>query len=191
MCVALLVVIAVLLGLAWLSRTTAASYEAWDAATFATEDDRWPLTSRQFWCGERTVSRQRACHLTAGAAEVVFIAAMPHSSNGWLRTVLIAVATALVTLAAVLVVSPWTDRQRVAGRPARRTDELLRGIAIGAVAIAFAVTISRLWWQPNDPAHALPGSQPLQTFVVFAIFALLGVLALVLLLSCVRGARTT
>ncbi len=175
-------VLATLGVLAWLSRQTAASYERWDGGAMAVEDDRWPLTGRAFWRGERTVARQRRCHVMAGAAEVIFIAVMPHSSLLGLRVTALVVAGGVLLLAIVLVAAPWTDRLAVRDRAADTSDAIVRAIAAGSLVVAIGFAAARLWWRPDDLRRALPGGQPLVTTIVLVMFGLLVALAVVLLI---------
>ncbi|MGI8882123.1 MAG: hypothetical protein ACR2KJ_16760 [Jatrophihabitans sp.] len=181
MAIALFGVLAVLGVLVVLSVRTARSYEKkWDAGLGAPDNSAWALSASKFWRGERTVVRQRYCHITVGAAGVMFAAAMPHSSALGLRVVAVSVAAGLALAAVCAVASPWSDRIRTAGGAEAASDLVGRWVTVVAVGLAAVLAASRFWWRPDDPAHALPGSQPLQTGIVFAEFAVLLLLAIVL-----------
>jgi hypothetical protein len=181
---ALLVVLAALGGMVWLSRTTVRSYERWGGpAAEADEDPDWPLTSPTFWHGERAVNRQRNVHVIAVSGVVLFFAALPHSSGNGLRVVLLAVAALLAAVSVVLVAAPWTDRLRIAGTPEQWSDVVCMWFARFAVAVAAAASVARFWWRPNYSAHGLPGDQLLQACAIVAEFALVAVLAVVVLIQ--------
>jgi hypothetical protein len=173
--IALLVVLAVLGGLTWLSVSTVRSYERWGQGTYPDADPDWPLTQPAFWRGERPVNRQRNCHVVAGASLVIMFAALPKSSANSARWILLVLALLMATAALVLVASPWTDRQRVAGTDERWSDSVLRWFARAAVAIAVAASVARFWWRPHAGGNMLPGDQPLQVWSVVAEFAALTV----------------
>jgi hypothetical protein len=174
--VALLAVVAVLGALVWLSVSSVRSYERWGPGTYPDEDPEWPLTQPAFWRGERSVNRQRNCHVAAAAAVVLMFAALPSSSADELRWLLVAIAIAIGAVALVLVASPWTDRQRVAGTEERWSDAVCRWFARAAVALAVGASVARFWWRVHPGQHALPGDQMLQVWSVVAEFAGLVVL---------------
>ena len=179
---AFLAVLAVLLVLWRLSARTAKDYEAWRAhGTERPEPEPAPdqavLSHPRFWRGERTVARQRSCHVIAGAAEVVFLAAMPHAAVGAARWALLGIAIALGAAAVALLCSPWADRDHSNRHDeAFASDHAVTAAAWGAVLLAGGTSVSRFWWQPTEAEHALPGNHPLQSFVVITLFGLLGVL---------------
>lgn len=181
--IALLLVLAVLGGLLWVSAATTRSYEAWSSGVQPDEDDAWPLTGRSFWCGELAVNRQRHCHVAAGAAVVLMFAALPDASSDWLRWTLVALAGLIALVALVLVASPWTDRARIAGCRPTWGDEVARWFARAAVALAAATCVARFWWRIESDAHALPGDQTVQVWTVVAEMAIFTVLGLAVLLQ--------
>src|SRR3954452_507219 len=181
--IALLVVLAVVCGLAALSVMTTRSYERWSSGIDPDQDDASPLTGATFWCGELAVNRQRYCHIAAGAAVVLLFAALPDGSADGLRWFLVGVAGAITLVALALVAAPWTDRQRIAGRDPKWGDEVAKWFAVGAVVLAGGAAVARFWWRIDPSTHALPGDQLLQVGSVVAEFAVLTVLALAVLLQ--------
>ena len=180
--VALLLVLAVLGGLVWLSVWTVRSYERWGTAGFTDEDEAWPLTSGNFWHGERPVNRQRHLHVLAVAALVLMFAALPDSSAPSLRILLLVVAGVFAGTAVVLIVLPWTDRQHVAGAGEQWIDVVCMWTARVGVALAAGVSISRFWWRVDDSPHALPGDQLVQAWTVFVEVALVLIITVLVVL---------
>jgi hypothetical protein len=178
---ALIVVLAVLGGIVWLSRTTMKSYERWGVIGYPDPDPEWPLTWPTFWRGERSVNRQRNVHVIAVAALVLFFAALPRSSLDGLRITLLVLAAVLGAVAIVLIASPWTDRLTIAGAPEQWADVVCTWFARSAVVLALAVSVARFWWRPNAHSDALPGDQLMQAAVIFAEFALIAVLTVIVI----------
>jgi hypothetical protein len=174
--IGLLVVLAVLGALVALSVSTVRSYERWGAGTYPDEDAGWPLTQPTFWRGERPVNRQRDCHVATGSAIVLLFAALPASSAGGLRWLVISLAIAIGFVALVLVASPWADRQRNAGAEEKWPDVVCRWFAIASAALATAACIARFWWRVHPGPRALPGDQMMQVWSVVAEFAVLALL---------------
>ncbi|PZS16370.1 MAG: hypothetical protein DLM57_10585 [Pseudonocardiales bacterium] len=177
---ALFAVLAIIGALTLVSVQTVRSYEKWAADGQADQSPDWALTDANFWRGERTVLRQRNCHIGAASAVVILFAALPESSESGLRMAMLAVAGLLGAAAAVLLASPWTDRIRTAGGPQKTADTVCRAFAAGSVLVAIAVSGSRFWWRPGGGVHALPGDQPVQTTIVFVELGLVLLLAAVL-----------
>jgi hypothetical protein len=177
--VSLLVVLAILGGLVWLSRTTVHSYERWGAESFSEPDPEWPLSWPAFWRGERSVNRQRNVHVLAVSAVVLFFAALPHSSENGLRILLLVVSAVIGGVAIALIVAPWTDRLHVGGTPEQWSDVVCMWSARATVALAAGVSLARCWWRPDDSPPALPGDQLLQACVILAEFAIIAVLTVV------------
>ncbi|MFN2517428.1 MAG: hypothetical protein ABR604_00075 [Jatrophihabitantaceae bacterium] len=178
---ALFAVLGIIGALSVVSVQTVRSYEKWAANGQPAETPDWPLTDANFWRGERTVVRQRNCHVGAASAEVMLFAALPRSSESGVRTAMLVLAGLLGAAAAILLASPWTDRMRTAGGPRKTADTVCRAFAAGALVLAVATSAARFWWRPGAGVHALPGDQPVQTTVVFVEFALVLLLAVVLL----------
>jgi hypothetical protein len=180
--IALLAVLAVLGVLLWVSAATTRLYERWDPGIRPDEDEEWPLTSRAFWCGELAVDRQRHCHVATGAAVVLLFAALPGGSADGARWTLVALAGLIALVSLVLVASPWTDRQLIAGTAPGWPDAVVRWFGRAAVALAVGACVSRFWWRVQPETHALPGDQVLQVWSVvaeMAAFAVLGVAVVV------------
>jgi hypothetical protein len=175
----LLLVLALLAGLVWLSRTTVRSYERWGIEAYSEPDPEWPLTWPTFWRGERSVNRQRNVHVIAVSAVVLLFAVLPHSSENGLRVLLLVVSAVIGGVAVVLTASPWTDRLHIAGTPEQWSDVVCMWSARVVVALAAGVSLARCWWRPQSNTAALPGDQLMQASTIFAEFALVVVLAVV------------
>ncbi len=180
---ALLLVLVVLGAMMLLSRSTEQDYEQWGGPEFSDEDPEWPLTARTFWRGERAVNRQRNVHVIAVCGLVLFFAALPHGSNNGLRVVLLSVAAAFGAIAMVLVVSPWTDRLRIAGTSEQWSDVVVKWLARFAVGLAAGVCVARFWWRPRHTVAGLPGDQLMQACVIFAEFGIAVALVAVVLIQ--------
>jgi hypothetical protein len=181
--IALLVVLLVLGAMVWLSRTTMSSYERWGVEAFSDEDERWPLTWRTFWHGERSVNRQRNVHVIAVAALVLFFAALPHSSVDGLRITLLWAGAVVGAVAIVLIASPWTDRLDIGGADEQWADVVCMWFARAAVTLALGVSVSRFWWRPDGSSDALPGDQLMQATVIFTEFALIAAVTIVVVVK--------
>lgn len=179
--IALLAVLGIVGVLFRLSLRTARSYEKWDAGDASDDSSDWSLSDKRFWRGERTVVRQRYCHVMLGAAQVSYVAVIPDSAHEAVRTIGIVVSAALAAAAIGLVLSPWADRKHTAGRKEQPSDKALRVVTIGAVAAAVAISLARFWWRPVATNRVLAGSHSLIDDIVFAQFAVVLVIALVLL----------
>ena len=178
--VALLLVLAVLGGLMWLSFRTVRDYERWGTEAFTEHDQDWPLTHARFWRGERSVNRQRNIHVIAASAVVLFFAALPNSSANPLRVVLLVAAAVLGAAAVALAATPWADRLHITDQKDQDeqwSDVLCMWSARCAVALAASTSFARFWWRPRHEPHALPGDQLVQVSVTFAEFGLVVVLA--------------
>ena len=176
--IALLAVLGVLGALHWVSAATTRSYERWGSGVLPDEDEAWPLTGRRFWCGELAVNRQRYCHVATAAAVVLLFAVLPDGSADGLRYFLGGLAGAIALVALVLVASPWTDRQRIAGCDPGWWDSVARWGGRAAVVLAAGAAVARFWWRVQPDGPALPGDQLLQVWSVvaeMAAFAVLGV----------------
>jgi hypothetical protein len=178
--IALLAVLGIVALLFRLSLTTARSYEQWDAGDSTDRESAWALSERAFWRGERTVVRQRYCHVIVANAAVMFVAVVPDSSHEGLRTAGATVALALTVLAVVLCLSRWTDRGHTAGQTKRGSDVVCRVVTIAAVVATVGVCVARFWWEPVRTNRVLAGSHSLVDHVVFAQFAIIVSLAVVL-----------
>ncbi len=179
--ISLLLVLAILGGLMWLSFRTVRSYERWGSEAFSANDPAWPLTRPALWRGERSVNRQRNIHVIAVAAVVLFFAALPHSSAHGLRVALLAASGVLGAVAAVLIALPWTDRLRMTELDEQWADVVCMWFTRFAVALAAGASVARFWWRVQDDHHALPGDQLLLVCVVFAEFALVLVLTVLVI----------
>jgi hypothetical protein len=178
--IALLAVLGIVALLFRLSLTTARSYEQWDAGDSADRESSWALSERAFWRGERTVVRQRYCHVLVANAAVMFVAVVPDSSHEGIRTAGVTVALALTVLAVVLCLSRWTDRGHTAGQTERGSDVVCRAVTIAAAVATVGVCVARFWWEPVRTNRVLAGSHSLVDHVVFAQFAVIVILAAVL-----------
>jgi hypothetical protein len=178
--IGLLVVLAVVGLLFRLSLQTARSYEKWDAGDSSDAECDWALTARSFWRGERTVVRQRYCHVMFGCAQVIFVAVIPDSAHEAVRVIGVVVATALALLAVGLVLSAWTDRERTAGSAESASDVACRVVTLLGVGAAVGFSASRFWWRPVATNRVLAGSHSLIDNIVFAQFVVIIVLAVVL-----------
>jgi len=194
--IALLAILAMVGVLGLVSVQTTRAYEKWSGGKFATTDDNWELTKPNFWRGERTVSRQRYCHVAVASAEVMMFAAMA-SSTGLARSTILWAAGLIGAVAVILIASEWCERSsnvqladgaaadspEVAKRAHRAAldDEASRIFGYGAAALAACVCISRFWWAPDDNLVILPGDQALQTTIVLTEFCLVFVLLIAVL----------
>jgi len=181
--IALFAVLAALALLCLVSVETVRSYEKWTVDGCADKTPEWPLTDPNFWRGERTVVRQRNCHVGAACAVVMLFAALPDSSQPGLRATALTGAGLLGAAAVILLASPWTDRMRAAGVAEKAADTVCRSFATAAVVVAVGLSAARFWWRPDEAAHALPGDQPVQTTIVFVQFGLVVLLVAVLLMQ--------
>jgi hypothetical protein len=181
--IALLVVAALVGLLVVVSVQTVRSYESWAAGEGAQHTPGWPMTNPNLWRGERPVVRQRNCHVGAVGAEIIFFAALPHSSAGGIRVVAIWVAVGLAAAAVVLLASPWADHARAAGVHQKTADIVCTAFAIATMALAVAISVARFWWRPDGSTHALPGDQRMQTMVVFVELGVIVALVLLLLVQ--------
>ena len=178
--IALLAVLAIVALLFRLSLTTARSYEQWGAGDSADRASAWALSERSFWRGERTVVRQRYCHVMVACAAVMFVAVVPNSSHEEVRTVGVTVAVAITLLAVILCLSRWTDRSHIAGQAERGSDVAGRVVTMAVAAATIGVCVARFWWEPVRTNRVLAGSHSLVDHVVFGQFAIIILLALVL-----------
>jgi hypothetical protein len=179
--IALLAVLGIVALLFRLSLTTARSYEQWDAGDSADRKSSWALSERAFWRGERTVVRQRYCHVIVACAAVMYVAVVPNSSHEAVRTAGVTVSVALTLLAVILCLSRWTDRGYTAGQTERGSDVACRVVTLAAAVGAVGVSVARFWWQPVRTNRVLAGSHSLVDHVVFAQFAVIIILAVVLM----------
>jgi hypothetical protein len=163
---------------------TAASYEKWSADVVPDTDDRWPLTQANFWNGARNVARQRGCHIGAGAGYVALIAATPRGSHPTLRLTAIIAASALIALSAILLVTPWTDRRRIADNNRQGlADRACSSVGIGACVLAVGLCVLRIWWVPRRTSATLPADLPLQIGILWSGFAVILALAVLVALQ--------
>ncbi|MEP6853442.1 MAG: hypothetical protein ABJA87_12415 [bacterium] len=175
---ALGVVLLAILGLYVASIRTASSYERFTAGADPDEDPRWPLTRPGFWNGARNVSRQRGCHVGAACAYVALIAALPGGSHDGARVLLLLLATAVLAVSALLIVSPWTDRRRITlanhfGPP----DVLCAAVGIAGAVLATLTCLLRLWWVPERTTKTLPGDLAAQIVILWVEIGIVVVLA--------------
>lgn len=181
--IALFAVLMMVALLCLVSVQTVESYEKWTVDGCAVENPEWPMTAPNFWRGERTVVRQRNCHIGAACAVVMLFAVLPTSSHQGLRAAAVIGAGLLGAAAVILLASPWTDRVRAAGVAQKTADTVCRSFAIGAVVVAVGLSATRFWWRPYEAAHALPGDQPVQSTIIFVQLSLVALLAVVLLMQ--------
>jgi hypothetical protein len=188
------VLVYVLVGvLWWLSHRTQGDYEDRRSGFGAPDDAEWGLSDRMLWCGARPVARQRRVHLIACGAVILLIESLPQVwSAGALRGVVMVLAYALMAVAVVLTLLPWTDRppQRERGqggasaraRPSTVPDGIVHVAAVASLALSAVVAVSRIWWKPVDyHVTALPYDGRVQLvlfFTALAVAVLIGVAVL-------------
>jgi hypothetical protein len=177
--IALLAVLGIVALLFRLSLTTARSYEQWDAGDAADRESAWALSERAFWRGERTVVRQRYCHIMVACAAVMFVAVVPNSSHEEVRTAGVTVALALTVLAVALCLSRWTDRGRTAGQTERGSTSFAASSPSRCGGDGRGVRRPFLVGTGADQPGA-GGSHSVVDHVVFAQFAIIVILAAVL-----------
>ena len=169
----------------WLSHRTQGDYEDRSSGAGAPDLDIWPLSDPMLWCGALPVRRQRAVHLLVASATVLVIQGLPRSATlAWVRPVVWVVAISVNVVAVALTLSAWTDRG--VDRPATDRPLLLdTAVVVGSrVVLAFTVAVSlgRVWWQPDASyATALPYDGRVQLVLFFGGLVLAAIVALVVL----------
>lgn len=188
---AMLLVFAIIGGLWALSRHTAGMYERKSSGFGAPPEDDWRLSRATFWCGERTVVRQRYAHLTVAAAVVLFVITRPDSSFPGVRTLCAVVAVALAAAAAAIVALPWSDRITSAGsnEPNSPGNRAAQALTFGALGVALAATVSRFWWRPHPSDVSIPWDSHLQVWLPIAELG--AVLVLFVLIAAQHPAGST
>lgn len=180
MAIALLACLAVLSPLFILSYRSARANDRWDAGQ-AAKQMGFELSEPTLWRRNRTLARQRDCHIGIAAATLLGIGAMPTSSVNGLRIAILVLAAAVALAAAVLVMTRWADRispDDAVGHHAR-LDAAVRIGAYSTVAAVGTLALSRVGWRPSsDSPDSLPGSFGLQNSLVLAEFGLAAVLIL-------------
>ncbi len=173
-------VYAMVIMLWWLSRRTQGDYEDRESGTRAPDEPGWTLSDRTLWCGARPVARQRRVHLIGCAAMIMLIQGLPRTQSAdGLRVAVLVVGIALLAVAGILTVLPWTDRpprsEDTEADDQRRTavDVVVIRTAWGTMGLSAVVSLSRFWWPPvDDNITSLPYDGRVQLVLFFTALGL-------------------